>query len=233
MSIGLYASKIQSEVLAEKSALEIAYRDFPDSNYFWCMVDLSKSTNYRLTYGPEKGYIRSESFFSLVRSTLKPYNGIRIFKEMGDAVLICSADFRPLFEACILMNFSAKLLSFLGDDANYPFEIRIGIEFGSGKKINRRNEDYLSESIDRLSRLMMIRSERSNFILGEYAFPITARILEEYNSICQVSLAKKLLLPSEKKINEDLIYRELYFIEKGVADFSDRFAEWKRIFNQK
>jgi hypothetical protein len=66
MTIGLYASKIQAEVLAEREVLEKAYRDYPDANLYWCMVDLAKSSNYRLAIGPERGYVRGETFFSLI-----------------------------------------------------------------------------------------------------------------------------------------------------------------------
>ncbi|MGH8605428.1 MAG: hypothetical protein ACREXR_22360 [Gammaproteobacteria bacterium] len=49
MTVGLYASKIQAEVLAERSVLEKAYRDYPDANLYWCMIDLAQSSNFRLS----------------------------------------------------------------------------------------------------------------------------------------------------------------------------------------
>ena len=81
MSFALYASKIQSEVLSERDALSRAYRDYPDANLYFCMIDLAQSSNYRITKGPELGYIRGESFFTLINASIRPYAEIRLFKQ--------------------------------------------------------------------------------------------------------------------------------------------------------
>ena len=157
MSVGLYASKIQAEVLSARDVLAKAYRDYPDSDAYWCMVDLAQSSNYRLNQGPEKGYIRGESFFSLINASIRPYAEIRVIKEIGDAVLIRSLGFRPVLEAAMLMLQAAKQLAFVAGDETYPFAIRLAIDFGAAKKISRPHEDYLGEPIDRLARIMALR----------------------------------------------------------------------------
>jgi class 3 adenylate cyclase len=228
MSIGLYASKIQAEVLADREALEKAYRDYPDTNVHWCIVDLAQSSNYRLFLGPEKGYIRGESFFTLIGAATRPYRDIRLIKEIGDAVLLCSDHFRPIFEACLLMLQAAKQLAYVAGDRNYPFSIRAGIDFGIAKRLSRRHEDYLGEPIDRLARIMTVRSATSSFLLSENAYAIGKNTLAEYKSICTASLPLQLKLPGAKQLTEQVIYRELLLAANGISDFTDYFGEWRK-----
>lgn len=228
MSVGLYTSKIQAEVLSEREVLKKAYRDYADINLYWCMVDLVQSSNYRLSNGPELGYIRGESFFALIKASTRPYADIRVIKEIGDAVLMCSLGFRPLLEAGILMLQAAKQLAYVAGDQAYPFDIRLGVDFGVAKQLSRRHEDYLGEPIDRLARLMTVRSQNSNFLLGENAYGQNRKIVEEYRAICDVSNPLQLSLPSEKVLNEQVIYREVLSVSKDLSNFTDYFTEWKK-----
>lgn len=228
MNLGLYASKIQAEVLAERAVLEKAYRDYPDANLYWCMIDLAQSSNYRLTMGPERGYIRGESFFSLVKASTRPYADIRVFKEIGDAVLMCCPGFRPFFESGVLMLQATKQLAYVAGDQTYPFAIRLGVDFGVAKQLSRRHEDYLGESIDRLARIMSVRSERSKFLIGEPAYSANRKIVDEYKSICEASAPIQLQLAGGKQLTEQVIYRELILRSEAIPEFSDYFVEWKR-----
>lgn len=228
MTIGLYATKIQAEVLAERDALEKAYRDYPDANLYWCMVDLAQSSNYRLSHGPEKGYIRGESFFSLIRASIRPYADVRVIKEIGDAVIICAQGFRPLLESGILMLQAAKQLAHVAGDEIYPFAIRLGIDFGVAKQLSRRNEDYLGESIDRLARIMTVRSANSDFLVSESAYAQNRKILDEYGSICNYSGPLQLQLSGGKQLTELVIYRELSLNAEHISGYSDYFTEWKK-----
>jgi hypothetical protein len=232
MNIGLYASKIQAEVLAERTTLQTAYRSYPDDNLYFCMVDLAQSSNYRLAMGPEKGYIRGESFFSLVKAATRPYGDIRVFKEIGDAVLMCCRQLRPLFESGILMVQAAKQLAYVAGDSNYPFALRLGIEFGVAKQLTRRNEDYLGECIDRLARVMTVRSERSSFLLGENAYTHNRKLLPEYAAICTPSSPIQLQLPGGKQLAEEVYYREILMENSALSDFSEYFSEWNRVSSQ-
>jgi hypothetical protein len=228
MSFSLYASKIQSEVLSEQDNLIRSYRDYPDEDLYFCMVDLAQSSNYRLMKGPEKGYIRGESFFTLVAAATRPYSEIRVFKEIGDAVLMCCTGFRPLLEAGLLMCQASKQLAFVAGDSVYPFEIRLGIDSGIAKQLKRRDEDYLGECIDRLARIMTVRSEQSNFILGEKAFDSNRKIIDEYCALCMPSGPLQLKLESEKILHELVIYRELVIGANAETDFKDFFIKWRK-----
>lgn len=228
MSIGLYASKIQSEVLAERDTLAKAYRDYPDSNLYFCMVDLAQSSNYRITKGPERGYIRGESFFTLISAATRPYTDVRVFKEIGDAAVMCCAELRPLLEAGLLMTRAARQLAFVAGDETFPFALRIGIEFGVAKRLTRRHEDYLGECIDRLARIMSVRSERTNFVLGEKAFDPNKSILNEYAALCEVSGPLQLQLAGGKQLHEQVIYREVIPKTDSPSEFSDYFVQWRR-----
>jgi len=228
MSFGLYTSKIQSEVLSKSDALDKAYQEYPDANLYFCMVDLANSSNYRLSYGPEHGYVRGESFFSLVRSATRRYVNMRIIKEIGDASLICCDELRPLLEAGLLMTHAARQLAFIGNNSTYPFEIRLGIDFGVVKKISRLQEDYLGECIDRLARIMTVRSTQTNFLISEQAFSHNRSIVHQYEALCTPSGPIQLKFPAGKQINDRVIYRELYLNIDGLTDFSEYFVQWRR-----
>jgi hypothetical protein len=228
MTIGLYASMIQAEVLAERESLEKSYRHYPDANLHWCMVDLAQSSNYRLSRGPELGYIRGESFFALAAASTRPYAGVRIIKELGDAVLICSPGIRPLLEAGILMLQATRQLAHVAGDETYPFAIRLGIDYGVAKQLLRRHEDYLGEPIDRLARIMTVRSETSSFLVSENAFGPNRKILEEYSAICEVSAPIQLHLAGGKELAEQVIYREMHLRLNGISNFKEYFVDWKR-----
>jgi hypothetical protein len=229
MSFALFASKVQSEVLSERDSLAKAYRLYPDANLYFCMIDLVQSSNFRVAKGPELGYIRGESFFTLVSSATRPYANIRIFKEIGDAVLISCSEFRPLLEACLLMSQSAKQLAFVAGDASFPFSIRIGIDFGVAKRLSRRHEDYLGECIDRLARLMSVRSQRTNFIVSEQAYEINRRIIDEYRLLCEVSSPLQLKLPESKQLYETVVYREIIPANDPTSEFNDYFIAWRSL----
>jgi hypothetical protein len=228
MSYALYASKIQSEVLAGRDSLAKTYREYPDRNLYFCMVDLVQSSNYRLTKGPELGYIRGESFFTLVSAATRPYGEIRLFKEIGDAALMCCPEFRPLLEAGLLMCQASRQLAFVAGDRTYPFSIRLGIDFGIVKRLSRRHEDYLGECIDRLARIMTVRSDRTNVVVGEKAFDPNQRLLEEYAPLCRVSGPLQLQLAAGKQMQEQVIYRELVPHSDPLPEFADFFVSWRR-----
>jgi hypothetical protein len=229
MSVDLYATKIVGEVLAEHQNLEFAYRNSPDDNLYFMMIDLVQSTNYRLKNGPERGYIRNEYFFTLVRSAMRPYTAITRIKEMGDAVLVSCPRLQPLFESAVLMDHAARKLNSASDDPTIPFAIRMGIDFGVARKLSRRVEDYLGTVIDRLSRIMAAKSERTSLLVEERAFDINRRELEQYAPIAMPSEPISLSLPSSKLVTEPIIYREILLRQATEKPFADYFVEWRRL----
>jgi len=136
--------------------------------------------------------------------------------------------FRPLLESGILMLQATKQLAHVAGDETYPFAIRLGIEFGIAKQLSRRHEDYLGESIDRLARIMTVRSTNSSFLIGENAYSQNRKIIEEYKSICHVSSPIQLQLPGDKQLKEQVIYREILLNFNELSGFTDYFGEWKK-----
>lgn len=226
MSVDLYAAKVVSEVHAERQALEMTYRDFPDANLYFMMVDLVQSTNYRLRHGPERGCIRGESFFSLVQAVVRPYAEIRIFKEMGDAVLACCPSLRPLLESAVLMEYACRQLTFSSDDPEIPFSVRTGIDFGVAKRLSRRAEDYLGVAIDRLSRIMTVRSDTSRFLISEDVYTINSMEIDQYKPLLSVSTPLKLELSASKSVSTPIIYREISFPRRD-SPYTDYFVAWR------
>ena len=228
MSIELYATKIVAEVLADRANLEFAYRNSPDDNLYFMMIDLVQSTNYRIKNGPERGYIRNESFFTLVRSAMRPYGSITRIKEMGDATLVCCPRLLPLFESAVLIDHAAQQINSMSDDPSIPFEIRMGIDFGVARKLSRRVEDYLGSSIDRLSRIMSAKSQRTSLLIEDRAYGINKKEIEQYAAIASPSEPLSLSLPTSKALSEPVIYREIVLQKQTAKPFVDYFVEWQR-----
>lgn len=229
MTTGLYATKVVGEVLAEREILRKSYRDNPDESLHWMIADLVKSSDFRLTRGPERGYIRGEEFFALVRAARRPYGDIRLIKEIGDAVLLCCQGLRPLLEVGVLMVLAARQLAYTADEKTYPFDVRIGFDFGLTKRLSgRENEDYLGEVIDRLARIMTLKPEAHKLLIGERAHDLNQKLFAEYGKSFTVSGPLALDLPPEKQLVEPVVYREITIDPGGASEFSDRFSEWKK-----
>lgn len=226
MSLDLYASKVQAEVLARRDGSKMDYRGHPDSNLYFCMVDLVQSSNYRISAGPESGFIRGESFFTLVAAASRPYTDIVVFKEIGDAVLMSCPQIRPLLEAGILMDRAARQLAFVAGNDEFPFSIRLGIDFGVAKRLRRRGDDYLGECIDRLARIMTVRSETSNFVLSEQAFDPNRGIIEEYRALYEITEPFQLAVTPGKRLKGQVIYRFLVPTAGSPADYNEYFIPW-------
>ncbi len=233
MSTGLYATKIVGEVLAERQLLRKSYRDNPDESLHWMMADLVKSSDFRITRGPELGYVRGEEFFALVRAARRPYGGVRLIKEIGDAVLLCCQGLRPLLEIGVLMTLAARQLAYTANEVTYPFDIRIGFDFGLAKRLSGRdNEDYLGEPIDRLARIMTLKPGSQKLLIGERAYDLNEKVIREYGQTFSVSGPLELPLPPEKRLVETVVYRELTVEPGQASEFSDRFSEWKKAMSQ-
>lgn len=229
MSIDLYTTKISDEVLSESSRHKSIYRKYPDLSRYFCFVDLKQSTNYRISFGLEKGYIRGESFFSLVKASIRPYTGeITLVKEIGDAVLLCSESLRPLLECSILITRAADQLSFLSESEEFPFAVRVGIDFGLAKLLHRPDEDYLGDVIDRLARIMGIRSQRSDILIGENAHSQSKQVIEEYSTLINVSGPIQASLGEAKALASPVIYRELTVLREASSRFEDYFEPWRQ-----
>lgn len=227
MKLNFILTKIQAAVERDQEKFFQSYSSLTDDTKVWCMIDLVNSSNYRLLKGPQLGYIRGETFFSLIRNVISSNNQIRLIKEIGDAVLVGSDSLRPLIESVILINQVAQNIKSTTPDEFYPFEIRSGFSFGIAKKLLRPSEDFLGSPIDQLARIMAIRSSTSNTLIQEEAYQHFSDILKEYNSFLSVSESKKLMPKESKNMLKDIFYREIYIDLQELLNFSDHFISWR------
>lgn len=227
-NLDFLTTKIQAQILSEQIKTEINYEKYPDTTEFWCMIDLVSSSNYRIVYGPQKGYIRGETFFSLIRNVINPNINIRLLKEMGDAVLLSSSSLRPLLECLVLINQISDQISDLYKEDIYPFQVRAGISFGNAKRILRSFEDYLGSCIDQLARIMSVKSDVSNLLIHEDAYNPNKEIIDEYASFLSISEPKKISKGVTKNMKTEIYYREIYIDRKAFLEFRKHFYEWTK-----
>lgn len=227
-NIDFLTTMIQAKVLSDQKTMEVSYEKYPDTTEFWCMIDLVSSSNYRILCGPQKGYLRGETFFSLVRNVINPNIHIRLLKEMGDAVLLSSSSLRPILECLLLVDQISTQISDLYKDEIYPFKIRGGISFGNAKRILRSYEDYLGSCIDQLARIMAVKSDTSNLLMHEDAYNTNKEILEEYNEFLSVSSPIRISKETSKNMSTEIYYRELNVNRKKLLEFRKYFYEWTK-----
>jgi len=228
MKLNFIITKLQASIEGEEEKFIKNYSFLTDDTKVWCMIDLANSSNYRLLKGPLAGYVRGETFFSLIKNVIANNNKIRLIKEMGDAVLLSAESLRPLLEGVILINQIAYNLKATQPQEIYPFEIRSGFSFGIAKKLIRSNEDFLGSSIDQLARIMSIRSQSSNIYIQEEAFVHNHEIIDEYKHFLSVSSPKKLLPKDTKNMIQDITYREMGIDLQGLLQFEEHFFDWRK-----
>ena len=227
MSILLYSTRIQGNVLSKKESHEKNYELFKESHFYWAFVDLKHSSNYRIVYGPLDGYVRSESFFSLVSEVIAPCEDVRKIKEIGDEVFLCSSSFRSLFECIVMIWFIAdKLSSALGSE-KYPFSIRAAIGSGPAKRLDRGSDDFVGSPIDQLSRIMSLRDEDNDIRIHESVYNDNIDIMDEYKSFLSVGNTKLLTLDKAKSIGTNIFYRNLELSTPELELFSNHFTPWR------
>ncbi len=228
MDLNFLILKIQAQVQEKKEQFESVYERLSDHQLFWGMIDLANSSNYRIEYGPKKGYIRGTMFFSMIDHVLEPCKEVRRIKEIGDAVLLVATDPRILFESFILIDRIASQISQMSSPETYPFAIRGAINSGIAKRLQRPREDYLGTPIDQLSRICSIKSQTAHLFIQEETFLSTKDILDEYNSLVQFS-PSPIQMPHimTKGMLKDIYYRELFVDDSGIDKFRTNFRPWR------
>jgi class 3 adenylate cyclase len=229
MNVGFYAAKVQTQVMRYRENIEYAYERYPDTTRFWGLIDLVGSSNYRLLNGPGKGYVRGETFFSLVNEVITPYSEIELLKEIGDASLLAADSLRPLLESLVLADQVALQMRLLAGDEQFPFAIRAGISYGPAKKLNRphKPQDYLGSPLDQLARILGIRSSDANLFLHEAAYQSQEAIIQEYSAFLSVSGAKTLSGAESKGMLQPVYYRELKIDRAALREFRNHFSPWR------
>ncbi|MDD4994113.1 MAG: hypothetical protein PHR83_17985 [Paludibacter sp.] len=227
MKLNFIITKLQASIEGMQENFLKNYSVLADDTRVWCMIDLVNSSNYRLLNGPKLGYVRGETFFTLIKNVISANNQVRLIKEMGDAVLLAADSLRPLIESVILINQISLNLKLTQPKEVFPFEIRCGFSYGVTKKLIRANEDFLGSSIDQLARIMSVRSATSNIYIQEEAYNHFEEILKEYKSFLTASEPNKLLPKDTKNMIQDIIYRELFVDWESLLKFDDHFVNWR------
>jgi len=229
LELKFLTTQILAQVLKEREELERAYENYPDATYYWGAVDLVSSSNFRLTAGLKQGYVRGETFFSLVAAVLEPNPEVRLVKEIGDAVLLLSTSLRPLLESMIILTEAATQLTGIEFEDPFPFAVRSGIDYGPAKKLTRRHEDYLGSPIDRLFRLMGVRQEGSSLVIHEDVVRASTGILKEYSEFLMLSDVHMLPEALSKGMREPVYYRTTALDRLKLQQFRQCFAPWRKV----
>jgi hypothetical protein len=227
MKLNFILTRLQAAIESEQEKSAKSYAMLADDTKTWCMIDLAHSSNYRLLKGPKLGYVRGETFFSLVKNVISHNSQVRLIKEIGDAVLLTSESLRPLLESVVLISQIAHNIKVTQPEEIFPFEIRSGISFGVAKKLIRSHEDFLGSSIDQLARIMSIRASDSNIYIQEEAYKHNYKIIEEYNSFISISDPEKVPEKDSKNMIQDITYRKIIIDWEGLLKFDDHFVDWR------
>jgi class 3 adenylate cyclase len=235
MKLEFITSVMQAAVLSERARIEKAYELLPESTRFWGMIDLVGSANFRLAKGPKEGYVRAETFFSVIRTVIGRRRSpeadleVRLIKEMGDAVFLRATELRPLLESMIVIDQVIYQLAVIAGSEQYPFAIRGAIGYGTAKEIVRRNEDYLGHPIDRLSRIMSVRSNATTILLDEQAHCASGEFLQEYAAFLDISGPMHIGEEARKGMHADVCYREVKLNRSALRSFERNFVAWRHL----
>ena len=202
------------------------YDLFKESHLFWAFIDLKESSNYRIIHGPQEGYIRSESFFSLIGQVIAPCDDVRKIKEIGDEVFLSSQCFRSILECVIMTWFLAQRLAISFNSKRHPFSVRAAIGFGPAKRLNRESDDFIGSPIDQLSRIMSVRIEGIDILINETTYRDNKATLDEYKNFLSVSDAKFLDATKSKEMSTNIFYREVLIDKEKLANHDKNFLPW-------
>ena len=226
MNVGLYTALVHAQVMSVRGEKERAYDTHPDTSLYWCFVDLVDSSNYRITRGPKAGYVRSETFFALIRSVISYCPDVRLIKEIGDSTFI-AGEFRDILECLIIIDHEAFQLRQLTGDDEYPFAIRGGIGYGPAKRLVRPSDDFIGSSIDQLARLMGERNPSYNLFIHANAYDPMEQVVGEYADFLKVHPAEQLSPQASKGMKKPVYYHWLDVNRPVLAEFGACFSSWR------
>lgn len=210
------------------SAAEVEYERGRDVYGYWAMYDLRRSAYYRELAGSASAFCRGETFTSILQTLLGAYDGVEIFKELGDGILVRSGNLRTIIEVtCVL---DAVRRSWPGSDMRRhapSFDFTCAVTQGEATQINRMGiPDYLGAPIDRVARLSGFRSadERQLVLLeGEVARESAAKLVQEYPFLAV--LPAELLEPALQKAGEAPMRFNQVSIDRAGFDGFRRFFQ--------
>jgi hypothetical protein len=219
-----------SRVLTEREELRAAYREFEDETAFWVLVDLAGSTAYRVVYGHEKGYIQGEMFLRLVANVLEPLSTTEKVKEIGDAVLFRSRDFREAMEAIVLLDGAVRFISARSEEAEHNMAIKGAVTHGKGKRLNRPEGipyDYLGQAIDRLARIASYTVGESNLLLDSAVVDAERDKISEYEPALELGHVQLLPTSHAKGFADPVRFYPLIVHHGRLPEFRDYFYPWR------
>lgn len=225
MDVSLHAVRVVSEVLRQRDDSEAVYDRWPDVHQFWAFIDLTNSANARIVLGPKRGYVRGEMFFSLVRAVVGATADVYLVKEIGDAFLLRSEHFRPLFESLLLADDVAKRLAEETKDGEYPFGVKAALGFGHAKRMPRAGDDYLGSSIDLLARAASAATVDDNLLLTGPAYDVATDIVAEY-PFAVVGPQRALPASQTKAALSPVYVRSVTVDRNELRSFRDHFQPW-------
>lgn len=217
----LYAKLVQTRELAERS-----YKNIPGEERAVLMLDLVSSTNHRFYRGPDAAYERAEVFFDLVYNVFGSASSLIIVKELGDGVLAVGTDKREALEACVLVKTIEQLVSRMFADEVFPFSIRIGIGYGSLRRLERPKLDFLGAPIDEISKILT-EEVAANSILISRSFNEKAKdIIAEYPFLTAGDL-RWWKDSSESIVHDPIDYYSLQIDLDAMSQWTEQFSPWK------
>ncbi len=136
------------------------YREADLRSGYWAMLDLRSSASFRLQAGDLESFVRLRVFSQLIAELTAPYDGMSVFKELGDGVLLRAEGFRGLVEVLtVLDGVTCYWNTDSVDNRLYPsLASRAAITFGDSFHFKG---DYFGSPIDRVARLAFVPIEGS------------------------------------------------------------------------
>lgn len=150
------------------SLAEEDYEQGATSHGYWAVLDLRSSASYREAAGSEFAFCRAEVFAQLCREIADRYEGVSIFKELGDGLLVRSEGSRPLFEMVAALDGVRR--SWPGGDARRMapnFDFTAAVNSGECTALVREGlpTDYLGSPIDAVARLSAFKDPKDESLL--------------------------------------------------------------------
>ncbi len=229
MTVGACATALHLRVSTVQAEIETLFGKLPEETLFWSFMDLANLSNYRIANGAKRGYVRAETFFTLVRDTISPPGDITLIKELGDGVLLATPNARHLVESALLIDQVAHQIASSAQARETPFTVRIAIGFGPCKRLKRQRRDFVGTPIDQLSRVISIKSEKSRLLIEETAYHKSSDVIADYEAFLRVGDPRMVPTGQSKGMFGPLYYRELVVERAKLISFKEHFAPWRAI----
>lgn len=232
MSAGMHAVVADYSNVAHRlwTNAESAYSVGTERLAYWAMVDLRRSASYREVAGSQYAYCRARTFFGLVREICSKYDGVQVFKELGDGMLLLSPGLRPMIElACILDGvrraWPASDQRTNAADFDFSFACTHGecmaVNMGEGS-----DTDFLGSPLDRVARMSALKHPESPVVMileTSAASIFRNRLSREYDFL-QIGNARLLPAQFQKPGEAPIHICEMLIDRSRFDDFRSMFG---------